>query len=132
MLKQLQYHLIKNVEYKIHSQILSDNVNFIILDMTVHNQRFTLVNLYGQNVDNPSFYIEIFKKIEEIGNTEFIICGDFNLILDPEIGCTSYKNVNNPRCREKVLEFIESNNLTYPFRENHPELKGTRGGKLTL
>ena len=113
----------KNVEYKIHSQILSDNGNFILLDMTVHNQRFTLVNLYGPNIGNPIFYIEIFKKVEEIGNTEFIICGDFNLILDPEIDCTNYKNVNNPRSREKVLEFIESNNLTDPFRENHPELK---------
>ena len=36
---------------------------------------------------------------------------------------TNYKNVNNPRSREKVLEFIESNNLTDPFRESHPELK---------
>ena len=113
----------KNVEYKIHSQILSHNGNLILLDMTVHNQRFTLVNLYGPNVDNPNFYIEIFKKIEEIENTEFIICGDFNLILDPETDCTNYKNVNNPRSREKVLEFIESNNLTDPFRESHPELK---------
>ena len=113
----------KNVDYKMHSQIVSDNGNFILLDMTVHNQRFTLVNLYGPNADNPNFYLEIFKKIEEIGNTEFIICGDFNLILDPEKDCTNYKNVNNPRAREKLLEFIESNNLTDPFRENHPEVK---------
>ena len=106
-----------------HSQIVSDNGNFILLDMTVHKQRFTLVNLYGPNADNPNFYLEIFKKIEEIGNTEFIICGDFNLILDPEKDCTNYKYVNNPRAREKVLEFIESNYLTDPFRENHPEVK---------
>ena len=122
----------KNIEYKIHSQILSDNGNFILLDMTVHNQRFTLVNLYGPNVDNPNFYIEIFKKLEEMGNTEFIICGDFNLILDPEIDCTNYKNVKNPRSREKVFEFIESNNLTDPFRKNHPELKRYSWRKKTL
>ena len=90
----------KDIEYKIHSQILSDNGIFISLDMTVHNQRFTLVNLYGPNVDNPNFYIEIFKKLEEMGNTEFIICDDFNLILDPEIDCTNFKNVNNPRSRD--------------------------------
>ena len=52
---------------------MSDNGNFILLDMTVHNQHFTLVNLYGPNADNPNFYLEIVKKIEEIGNTEFII-----------------------------------------------------------
>ena len=55
MLKELQYYLIKNVEYKVHSEILSDNGTFILLYMTVHNQRFTPVNLYGPNIDNPNF-----------------------------------------------------------------------------
>ena len=113
----------RNVEYKIHKHISDKDGNFIILDMTVHNQRFTLINLYGPNSDNPGFYIELFKKIEDVGNTEFIICGDFNLIVDPEKDCTNYKHVNNPKSREKLLEFIESNNIIDPLRENHPELK---------
>ena len=91
----------RNVEYKIHKHISDKDGNFIILDMTVHNQRFTLSNLYGPNSHNPGFYIELCKKIENVGNTDFIICGGFNLIVDPEKDCTNYKHVNNPSSREK-------------------------------
>ena len=113
----------KNVEYKVHKQVMDDQGNYIILDMTVHNQRFSLVSIYGPNSDSPSFFTELFKKIQEIGNTEFIMCGDFNLVLDPEKDCSNYKHTNNTRSKDKVLEFIEKNNVTDIFRENHPEMK---------
>lgn len=113
----------KNVEYKVHKQVSDNQGNFILLDLTIHNQRFSLVNIYGPNPDTPGFFLEVFKKIEEIGNKEYIICGDFNLILDPEKDCSNYKHLNNCKARAKVLDFINKNNLIDPFRENNPELR---------
>ena len=45
--------------------------------------RFTLLTLYGPNTDSPSFFTDIFEVIERLENEAFIICGDFNLVIDP-------------------------------------------------
>ena len=31
------------------------------------------------------------------------MCGDFNLVLNPELDYLSYKHVNNPNARQKVI-----------------------------
>ena len=113
----------KNHEYKVHKHITDKEGNFIIVDITAQNQRFTFVNIYGPNSDNPSFFQKIFQHTEEKGNAVFIICGDFNLVLDPEIDSSNYKNINNPKARDRPIEYMEINHVTDPFRENNPQLK---------
>ena len=81
----------KKIDYKIHKQISDETGNYIILDISVNNQRFTLVTLYGPNSDNTAFYEIIFKHIDEIGNLDFTICGDYNLVLDPNMDSYNYK-----------------------------------------
>ena len=50
--------------------------NFIIVNMTIYNQRLTLVNLYGPNSDNPNFFKLSSNHIDDNNNTDMIICGD--------------------------------------------------------
>ena len=50
-------------------------------------------------------------------------CGDFNLVLNPDIDYFNYLHVNNPNAREKVLEIIQERCLIDPFRELYPDLK---------
>lgn len=110
-------------EYKIHNHIQDPNGNYLILDMTAYSKRFSLINIYGPNKDEPAFYEELFKSIEEMGNTSYIICGDFNLTLDPNLDSFNYKHVNNPKARKFVMNLINENNLFDPFRDLHPTLK---------
>lgn len=113
----------KNIEYKVHQKITDNEGNILAIDITAQSQRFTLINIYGPNADSPSFFHRIFQYIEEIGNNDFIICGDFNLVLNPCIDCSDYKNINNPKARKVLLEYIEMNNVIDPFREIQPQLK---------
>ena len=59
--------------------------------------------------------------VEEFGNENFIICGDFNLVLCPELDYCNYLHVNNPKSREKVLELIEERSLIDPYRQLYPD-----------
>ena len=113
----------KNMEYKVHKKITDNGGNFLVVDITAQSKRFTLINIYGPNTDSPSFYQKIFQHIEEIDNSEYIICGDFNLVLDPYMDCSNYKNINNPKARDTLLEYMEINDIIDPFRELHPQLK---------
>ena len=51
----------KDIDYKINTKITDDNGNYIILDLTIDNQKLTLVNLYGPNQDNPAFFSANFQ-----------------------------------------------------------------------
>ena len=111
------------MDYKIHSQEQDINGNLLILDITISNKRLSLINIYGPNKDDPAFYENLFKNIGDIGNDQYIICGDFNLILNPNIDCFSYKHLNNPKARNTIINMIQENNLIDTFRELLPTLK---------
>ena len=96
----------KELDFKIHRKIIDTDGNYIILDLTVNNEKITLTNLYGPNNDNPQFFQTILDYIDEIGNSEVIICGDYNCVINPELDYYNYKNINNTKARDKVLEII--------------------------
>ena len=52
----------KNLEYKIHNNISDPEGNFIIGEISVEQNRFTLVNLYGPNQDTPIFLCPATRK----------------------------------------------------------------------
>ena len=45
-----------------------------------------------------------------------IICGDFNLVLNPSLDCHNYTNINNLQARSKVMEMMNSLDLIDSFR----------------
>ena len=113
----------KTFEYKVHKCINDTNGNFLLLDMTANNNRFTLVTIYGPNTDNPQFFENISNKIAELENDSVIWCGDFNLVLDPKLDYCNYKTINNKNAREILLNIINTKHLIDPFRDEHADLR---------
>jgi exonuclease III len=112
--------LFNNFDYELHRSRIDPGGNYIILDITISNStKFTLVNLYGPNEDNPDFYTNIFNIIEEFGNDNYILCGDWNLVLDSDKDLFNYKAVNNPKARNKVLSYIAEKELVDIWRSFH-------------
>ena len=52
-----------SLEFKINSEILDTDENFVILDITIQDYRLTLVAIYGPNEDNPDFFQLLQSKI---------------------------------------------------------------------
>ena len=113
----------KTIDYTIHDYISDPQGNYLIVDLTVDSNRFTLVSLYSPNVDSPQFYEEIVSKINTFGNMSKVLCGDFNLVQDPELDYFNYKCVNNIKSQKKLLEIKGLYNLIDPFRELNPDTK---------
>jgi hypothetical protein len=53
---------------------------YIILDLTVYEQRLTFVCLYGYNTDVPQFFTDILYKSAVFANTSYLFCGDWNTV----------------------------------------------------
>ena len=113
----------KQVDYKVHNSIIDENGNYVILDISFEENRMTLVTLYGPNEDKPTFYEHIFKLIDQLGNDSLLVCGDFNLVLDPSKDYKNYKHVNNKKARATLLNIINENQLHDPFRQQFPLLR---------
>ena len=102
----------------------------MILEITIKGKKITLVNIYGPNEDRPQFYSNLKQKIEEFGNDRAIICGDWNLIIDPDLDCENYKHINNPKARDVVKEFLEDFDYMDAYRLINDDKKAFTWRKL--
>lgn len=111
-----------NCELEINAEYRDEYGNYLILDVTVENIHFLLVNIYGPNIDTPTFYSGLLDIIQGIYSTQHIILGgDFNLILNKILDSKNYMHTNNPKSRSEVYKMIEILNLKDVFREYHAE-----------
>jgi len=58
------------------------NGNKLILDINIKGKQITIINIYGPNRDNPTFYEHIREDINYYGNEIVIILGDFNMVMN--------------------------------------------------
>ena len=96
--------------------------NFIILNLKTFEHEFTLINIYGPNRDNPDFYLKMKQKIKDLGLTNIIWGGDWNLVLNPNLDLQNYRHVNNQKSQEIVTEMMDELNIADIWREINQEL----------
>ena len=58
----------KNLDFKIHNSACDNEGNYILVDITIEVlPGFTLANIYAPNKDTPSFFKEIWARVEQMG-----------------------------------------------------------------
>ena len=112
-----------NFECKIINTNKDKEGNLLHLDIETQNSKIKLINIYAPNIDNPNFFKIVENIIFESNSDYNIICGDFNLLLDPLKDSHNYKHINNPNSRQVVLEMIKRCELNDIFRFCHPDEK---------
>ena len=108
---------------KINNIEQDNNGNLLILNCKICDKNITLINIYGPNRDSPTFYQDVNNRMSKYDDTLFIIAGDFNLILNPDIDSFNYVNLNNPNARDELINIMTEYNLIDCWRENHMESK---------
>ena len=56
-------------------------------------------------------------------NDSYIICGDYNLVVDPNLDYHNYKHIANQKARQVILNSIEDRQLSDPYREHFSSQK---------
>jgi len=79
-----------NFEHKICNHTIDKEGNVLALDMAIENKRLTLITIYGPNNDYPQFYNKINDTLENFNIDTFIVCGDFDLVLNPDLDYYNY------------------------------------------
>ena len=78
-----------------------------------------LVNIYGPNDDNPSFFENLFLLIASLSG-KVLMAGDFNCTLDPRLDRSSGLVTSHSQSRKKIQQFIKDLNLCNPWRTQNP------------
>ena len=75
-----------NFEFTVLNTISDLEGNMIILDIKISKEiTIRLLNIYAPNNDNPEFFLKINDYVSNNNCDYCIICGDFNLTIDPEM-----------------------------------------------
>ena len=113
-------------DYKVHN-IIRDDINgrYIILDITIFENRYTITNVYGpSDKDNPDFFSNLFHVINNVGNQQMITGGDWNTILNPSVDARNYLSYSSrPRNRKILNETMENLDLVDIYRVVFPNKK---------
>jgi len=93
-------------EYKIHSVRKDPKGCYIALDEDLMQKKTTLINMYGlSDRDNPEFVDQTSNLINQFGNDDIIIGGDWNCLMDMKIDSRNYTSlINRPRTRLRIKE----------------------------
>ena len=110
----------KDFEYQVISCQKDSEGNFINLILKLSSITVSIITIYAPNKDNPSFFSKIQNLIQDSNCENTIICGDFNLVLDPHKDTNGYRHVNNPKARMEVLKMMNDLGLVDIYRQQHP------------
>ena len=112
-----------NFNLKILTVFVDPNGRSVICDIETNSKLLTLANVYAPNEDDPDFFQAVFSHLSSFNCEEFIIGGDFNLVLD----LVKDKKGGLPRTHKNALkvvqDFCESLDLSDIWRILNPEAK---------
>ena len=113
----------KNFEYQILDSYYDNSKNIISVDLKLENATLKVINIYGPNIDSPWFYENLNDLVKNNHLDYTIVCGDFNLVLNPNMDSHNYKAINNPRALARLLDMISEQNLKDTFRLLQPSTR---------
>ena len=85
----------KGLQFRLRKEV-KDEEGRIIIILTykeIQGQTLILANMYGPNVDNPNFFIDLESKLHDMGQYPIILGGDFNIVLDQILDRSKHNSV---------------------------------------
>ena len=82
----------------------------LICSAVYKENTLAIANIYAPNSDDPEYFVNLFNQLQNLNSVEFIIMGDFNLVLDENLDCLSAKNYTPKACK-MLQELIETYEL---------------------
>ncbi len=98
--------------------------NYLLIRCKIDGKEMLLGVVYGPNTNNVQFYRDLITIIEQ-RNVPTIIGGDFNTVLDPNVGIENLdledrENIPQKENGRVLREWLERGNFCEPFRRKYP------------
>lgn len=112
-----------NLDYEIVNVCKDINGRYIVCHLRINGKEVILCSLYGPNNDAPEFFVEMWSILENSSNPEWIVTGDFNLVLNFLIDVKNAHEHSNKRASNIVKEYMSQHEMVDIWRQNNPDTK---------
>lgn len=106
----------KGIPFLQKKTITDKEGRYVIVIGEIQNTSLTLVNIYAPNIDSPIF----FQKVFAISQTNLVIGGDFNAVLDPYLDRSSTKKAPKNAASVFLNTYINNTNILHVWRMINP------------
>ena len=115
--------ILLNKPYEVikHTEILVGRLQ--ALSIEINDTEVILLNIYGPNNNDKTFFEQLETFIAENDDKTFIIGGDFNVVLNTNLDKKNGRNETNEHNRNKLFRLIENYDLVDIWRVLHPDSK---------
>lgn len=100
----------KSIPLQIEGVIRDPNGRFLIIQGHLYSLQLNLINIYGPNYGDVSFYHNLFLRISTMSG-KHIIAGDFNCVLDPRNDRSVGVDNTDTKTRIVLHQFMKELNL---------------------
>lgn len=113
----------KNIPFQLSSVTADPHGRYPMVSGTINSFPLTLLNIYGPNIDDPSFFSKFFDVLQDGQNSNIIIGSDLNCYLDPYLDRLSSRPPPNTTSVKVLNIVIKSKNLVDIWRIQDPTWK---------
>ena len=109
------------LSYSLSKDLIDPNGRFIIIDIYLNNDSFTIINVYGPNIDDPSFFKDLSQRLLDFQCSSIIWAGDFNFVFNLQLDKQGGLQRTNFNARSEVLSLMGYYDLVDIWRERNPK-----------
>lgn len=99
----------RGVPFRQTSTIVDKDRRYVMVMGEMH-MSMTLLNIYGPNCNDPEFFRKVLSLMPDISNTNLIIGGDFNFVLDSYLNRSSTQRVASSNACNLLKTYINNMN----------------------
>ena len=108
-------------QYTILYTYSDEHGRLVIIVLEVNGKKYVIGNVYGPNCDDPTFFQEVVRLLENFSDSDCVILGgDFNFVMDPPMDRNNSLH-NHVSSREVVGEYMDRANLCDIWRILNPQ-----------
>ena len=114
----------RRVNFTVNNTVIDPEGRFLIVNLSLQNMNLCIANIYGPNVDNPSFFHSFFTSLSDHSDNTLIIGGDFNMVSDSGVDRLSTSgSQRNWHSTNIVKQYMNDFGLCDTWRSHHPTLR---------
>lgn len=110
----------KSISFQVTRVIKDKTGRYIILQGTLITEKINLITIYAPNIDDPKFFHNLFLTVSSLSGS-YIIAGDFNCTLNPELDRSSGIDNSHSKGRQPIQHFLKEHNMTDIWRDMNPK-----------
>lgn len=111
-----------SVPFNVSNVIKDKGGRYLIIEGSILLENLNLVNVYGPNSDDSTFYEDLFLLLASLPG-QLIIAGDFNCTLDPNLDRSTGTDQSHHVSRLTIKRFMKDLKLLDIWRELHQQVK---------